>query len=342
MNIQQLVLIVDDDSNILRALRRLIKNAMPDVKVCLAQNGKEALELLSTENFTMIVSDLRMPDLDGQALLNTVRRIKPSMIRILLSGQTDTDKLLSCLPITHQYIEKPCNNSDIISLVNLISSVGKSELPPVLLKHALSFTTFAVDGGVYSLISHVINKKFDQNIADKIGKLLFCDLGIYLATNRLQKIAGDLNISLIKELVSSPCLIPIQVGTESARRLRVLSIRFVALAKKLSEDLALSVSDALKIAAHEYSGEYILELQLGGSPLNNQIINGFSYKITNVMHQVWGDNSLEIEEHKIYQIKLEIDQLYSFNGELGLVDDDAMISLLGDITSGINFKMDIR
>lgn len=336
------LLIVDDDPNILKALRRLILRAMPTVKVTIAENGKEALQALNYQNFTMIVSDLRMPELDGDSLLKEVRRYKPSTIRILLSGQAETEKLLQCLSHSHQYIEKPCENEDIINLVNLMEKISNCELPPILIKHALSFTSFLVDGGIYSLVSHLTEKNHDKINCEKLGKLLFCDLGIFLAASRIQCIAGDISIDLIKELISSPCLIPIQIGTENSRRLRVLSIRFAALAKKLIDVLGICAFDALKTSAYAYCGEYILELQLGSSPLNHQIIKRFSSDISEIICGVWGIKCEVSKDPKFLSMKNEIDQMYSFNGELGLVDDDAMTSLLGSIISTMNFSLEVQ
>ena len=74
-----------------------------------AASGSEALEIMEREPFDMIVTDVRMPGMDGTELLSRVRELYPGVARIVLSGQSDRDLTLKAAISAHQYLSKPCD-----------------------------------------------------------------------------------------------------------------------------------------------------------------------------------------------------------------------------------------
>ena len=81
------VLLVDDEVQILKALIRVFIDCEYDVFT--AENGKDALEILERQEVDLIISDMRMPDIDGYELLSRVKELYPNIIRIILSGFSD-------------------------------------------------------------------------------------------------------------------------------------------------------------------------------------------------------------------------------------------------------------
>jgi putative nucleotidyltransferase with HDIG domain len=81
------VLFVDDEPVILKAFARAFRGR--DVQVYLAEGAEEGLRLVKSMEFTVVVSDLRMPGLDGAQMLDQIRRLQPEAIRILVSGRAD-------------------------------------------------------------------------------------------------------------------------------------------------------------------------------------------------------------------------------------------------------------
>jgi HD-like signal output (HDOD) protein len=86
----------------LRALRR-------EWEMAFANSGQEALEVMARRPYDVIVSDMRMPGMDGAQLLDEVMRRHPDTIRIVLSGQSDQEQILQSMRPTHQYLTKPCS-----------------------------------------------------------------------------------------------------------------------------------------------------------------------------------------------------------------------------------------
>lgn len=103
------VLFVDDDPLVLQGLRRLLRTTRTDWSHDYATSGVEALELLEQEPFDVIVTDMRMPGMDGAELLTEVMRRHPQIVRIVLSGQAEQATILRSIGSTHQYLWKPCD-----------------------------------------------------------------------------------------------------------------------------------------------------------------------------------------------------------------------------------------
>ncbi len=103
------ILFVDDETSILDGLRRLLRPLRDEWEVFTANGGLEALALLERKPLDVIVTDMRMPEIDGAQLLEAVRKQHPHMVRIVLSGQSDQETLLRSIGPVHQYLNKPCD-----------------------------------------------------------------------------------------------------------------------------------------------------------------------------------------------------------------------------------------
>ncbi len=111
------VLFVDDEPHVLEGLRRNLRDLRDVWDVQYANGGSEALELLSRSPCDVIVSDMRMPNIDGASLLETVRAQFPATARIILSGYSAQDATLRTLPVAHQFLAKPCRTEVVKDVV---------------------------------------------------------------------------------------------------------------------------------------------------------------------------------------------------------------------------------
>jgi putative nucleotidyltransferase with HDIG domain len=103
------VLFVDDEHRVLDGLRRLLFPLSDLWRMEFACGGLEALEFLAKEPFDVIVTDLRMPGMDGAELLSHVARDYPHLVRVILSGTCQEDLRLMAAMTAHQYLSKPCD-----------------------------------------------------------------------------------------------------------------------------------------------------------------------------------------------------------------------------------------
>ncbi len=111
------VLFVDDEPRVLEALSRMLFDATPDWEVETATSGQEALYMLTANHFDVIVTDMRMPGMDGAQLLAQVHEKWPSITRIVLSGQTENEGAMRAMGSAHQFLSKPCNPKTLTQVV---------------------------------------------------------------------------------------------------------------------------------------------------------------------------------------------------------------------------------
>jgi putative nucleotidyltransferase with HDIG domain len=83
-----------------------------------ACGGAEALEMVELQPFDVIVTDVRMPVVDGPALLEIVMQKHPELLRIVLSDESDSDGLIRSVGVAHQHLSKPCSIEELKSTVN--------------------------------------------------------------------------------------------------------------------------------------------------------------------------------------------------------------------------------
>ncbi len=111
------ILFVDDDQGLLMGLRRMLHSMRSEWDMEFTGNGSQALELLAQKRFDVIVSDMRMPGMDGWALISRVRELYPHIIRIIFSGHCDQELVLKSLGNTHQFLAKPCRPEILTAVI---------------------------------------------------------------------------------------------------------------------------------------------------------------------------------------------------------------------------------
>ncbi len=111
------ILFVDDEQNILDALERLLFDYSDDWEMDFVDNGAEALELMDEEPYDVIVTDMRMPGMDGAELLRRAHMRHPDMARVVLSGHTELEAALRAMPVAHQFLSKPCKAGVLVGVL---------------------------------------------------------------------------------------------------------------------------------------------------------------------------------------------------------------------------------
>lgn len=111
------VLLVDDDSAILSALQRVLKRT--GYRLFVASTPTDALEILTREDIDAVVSDMRMPVMDGAELLQRVRRNWPNISRVLMTGQSDIEQTIRAINEggVHHYVSKPWQDDELRAVV---------------------------------------------------------------------------------------------------------------------------------------------------------------------------------------------------------------------------------
>jgi HD-like signal output (HDOD) protein len=111
------VLFVDDETRILEGMRRSMYCMRSEWEMRFADSGIHALESLEVEPADVVVSDMRMPDMDGVQLLAEVKRLYPQSTRLILSGEADQERIIRATGPAQQYLSKPCDASTLKSAI---------------------------------------------------------------------------------------------------------------------------------------------------------------------------------------------------------------------------------
>lgn len=108
------ILLVDDEPSILKALKRTLR--LPGCEVDAFEQPHAALEALDERAYRVIVSDYRMPKMDGVTFLKEAKQKQPDAIRIILSGYTDVNGLLEAINTAeiYRFIPKPWDDLDLL------------------------------------------------------------------------------------------------------------------------------------------------------------------------------------------------------------------------------------
>jgi HD-like signal output (HDOD) protein/ActR/RegA family two-component response regulator len=126
------ILFVDDDPNVLDGLRDALRSRRREWRMSFVNGGEEAVAVLEREPVDIVVSDLRMPGMDGATLLTKVAQIRPDAVRIVLSGQADPDTIGRVAAVAHRILVKPSPIEDVTRVIErscvLLDVTGEVQL----------------------------------------------------------------------------------------------------------------------------------------------------------------------------------------------------------------------
>ncbi|MBS1228107.1 MAG: response regulator receiver modulated metal dependent phosphohydrolase [Proteobacteria bacterium] len=111
------LLLVDDEPSILSSLRRLLRTG--GYQIHTAESGRAGLDILEREPIDLVISDMRMPEMDGATFLEQVRERWPATTRILLTGYADISSTIAAINRgeVYRYVAKPWDDNDLLLLV---------------------------------------------------------------------------------------------------------------------------------------------------------------------------------------------------------------------------------
>lgn len=115
------LLLVDDETDLLKALRRMLTRALQEEKPAIEtfDDPRAALERAAEVSFDLVISDFRMPPMDGVAFLKRFREIQPDAMRLILSATTDFSTVMNAVNEAeiHRYLVKPWVDEELAATV---------------------------------------------------------------------------------------------------------------------------------------------------------------------------------------------------------------------------------
>lgn len=192
------ILFVDDEVMILQGLQRMLRPMREEWEMEFIDSGAKALERMRPAPFDVVVSDMRMPGMNGAEFLTAVMKRHPKTIRLILSGHADKELILQCVGATHQYLAKPCDadalKATVLRASNLESNLQSESLRKLVgqLSHLPSIPS------LYMEIVEIANHPGAS--LDDVAQVIARDLAM---TARILRLVNSAYFGLRRELSST-------------------------------------------------------------------------------------------------------------------------------------------
>ena len=111
------ILFVDDEPELLDSLRARLYKHRHEWNMKFVLSGADAIAVLEQQRVDLIVSDVRMPGMDGGQLLSVVKQRWPTTVRIIISGYSDPAQAVRLTSLAHQYVAKPCDGRELENII---------------------------------------------------------------------------------------------------------------------------------------------------------------------------------------------------------------------------------
>ena len=168
------ILFVDDDANILQGIQRMLRSHPLGWKLHFAISGREALAIANDNPIDVVVSDMRMPQMDGAELLQQIKHDHPQVVRGIFSGQAEIKQTIGVIGTTHFYLSKPCSPTTIQSTIGRISKVVEVLPDTGVRERILSMELIPSDTEIY----RQLETEIASGDKSKIASLLASDIGL--------------------------------------------------------------------------------------------------------------------------------------------------------------------
>jgi response regulator RpfG family c-di-GMP phosphodiesterase len=214
------LLFVDDEINILNALRRLFRPH--GYRILIADSGAKGLEILAQESVDLVISDMRMPVMDGARFLAQVKVRSPGSVRILLTGYADMESTIAAINQgeIYRYITKPWEDEEVVALVAGALEIKRLERDKLRLEALTKRQNDELNA---------LNATLEQRVLERTSALQKTMLALNLTSDKLKK-------NFITSIKVFSNLMELREGMVAGRARRVADHAFkVARQMKLSD-----------------------------------------------------------------------------------------------------------
>ncbi|NOY28958.1 MAG: HDOD domain-containing protein [Planctomycetes bacterium] len=255
------VLFVDDQPNVLAGLRRMLRGQRDAWQMEFAESGEEALALMAVSPFDVVVSDMRMPGMEGSQLLAETMTRYPGTVRIILSGQADQTSVLRAVTPAHQYLSKPCDAEALKSTVARACSLRDTLSEESLIRLVSQVTTLPSLPHIYTELLEELQSEeasvqgvaelITQDVAMSAKLMQMVNSSFFGIPRRVESpthAAAMLGLNVIKPLVLSAGIFS-QFSSENYQGFSMDALMEHSLAvSQLAQQIAQSQSDDKELA----------------------------------------------------------------------------------------------
>ena len=212
------ILFVDDEPMVLKGLQRTLRKMRKEWDMAFTASGKEALDILDQQPMDVIVSDLKMPQMDGMQLLTEVKSRHPHVARIILSGHLEHEMTLQSVQYAHQNLSKPCDANILKQTLAKLFALRDILADESVKKIVLQIESLPSLPAIYSEIIEEMQSE-DPSIK-KIGAIISKDLSM---TAKILQVVNSVFFGFSRK-IGSPQEAVVLLGLETIKAL-VLSVK---------------------------------------------------------------------------------------------------------------------
>lgn len=190
------ILFVDDEPRLLQGLQRMLRPQRHEWDMLFANGGEEALAVMAQTAVDVVVTDMRMPGMDGASLLQQVHARFPGAMRIVLSGQFDVEAGLRAVPVAHQFLTKPCDPDKLKAAIERSSQLTGAAVPDEATRRIVSaIGVLPSPPGVCANLLEAVQKP--EVSVEEIGRIINQDVAI---TAKVLQLVNSAFFSLPREV----------------------------------------------------------------------------------------------------------------------------------------------
>ena len=210
------LLFVDDDPMVLDGLRRALHGMRESWEMNFVDSAAAALQALQKEPYDAVISDMRMPLMDGAQLLEQIKQGYPDMVRMILSGQSSREAVYRSIAPAHQFLSKPCDPRELTARLGQAFAM-RDLLANQALKTVISrLRSIPSMPALYDDIIAVLRSESPS--LDQIARIISKDVGMAAKMLQLANSAFVGASGRVSSLVQALSLI----GTETVRTLGIV------------------------------------------------------------------------------------------------------------------------
>lgn len=209
------LLFVDDEPRVLQGLQRQLYSARKDWDMHFLDGGPKALEFMATTPVDVVVTDMKMPVMDGAQLLTEVMKRHPNTVRIVLSGHADREAVMRLVGPAHQYLSKPCDAEELRGAIGRAFALRELLANEKLKELAARTRSLPTLPSLHLQLTEELKK--EEPSLERIGEIISRDIGM---TSKILQLVNSAFFGLSQQITSA---------TEAVTYLGVATVRALVL-----------------------------------------------------------------------------------------------------------------